>query len=67
MLIKKKRAHRLPILSAKNGKLRLQLEDWKNVAWSEVLNSAAHSDGRVRIWHDYWGTYLKGFSSQFNF
>ena len=40
-----RRPHRVPILSAKNRKLRLQfarahqnwtIEDWKNVAWSDA-------------------------------
>ncbi len=56
-----RRPHRVPLLSAKNRKRRLQFtqahqnwtkEDWKNVAWSDesrfLLRS--HSDGRVRIW-----------------
>ncbi len=49
----------MPLLSAKNRKLRLQftqdhqnwtIEDWKNVAWSdESPFLLQHSDGRVRI------------------
>ncbi len=56
-----RRPHRVPLLSAKNRKWRLQLaqahqnwtiEDWKNVAWSgESRFLLRHSDGRVRIWH----------------
>ncbi len=55
-----RRPHRVPLLSAKNRKRRLQfaqahqnwtIEDWKNVAWSdESLFLLRHSDGRVRIW-----------------
>ncbi len=56
-----RRPHRVPLLSAKNRKLRLQftqahqnwtIEDWKNVAWSDESRFLLrHSDGRVRIWH----------------
>ncbi len=55
-----RRPHRVPLLSAKNRKLRLQfaqdhqnwtIEDWKNMAWSdESWFLLRHSDGRVRIW-----------------
>ncbi len=55
-----RRPHRVPLLSAKNRKRRLQftqahqnwtIEDWKNVAWSdESWFLLQHSDGRVRIW-----------------
>ncbi len=55
-----RRPHRLPLLSAKNRKRRLQfawahqnciIEDWKNVAWSEKSRFLLrHSDGRVRNW-----------------
>ncbi len=55
-----RRPHRVPLLSAKNRKRRLQftqahqnwtIEDWKNVAWSdESWFLLRHSDGRVRIW-----------------
>ena len=50
----------MPLLSAKNRKLRLQfaqahqnwtIEDWKKVAWSDESRFLLrHSDGRVRIW-----------------
>ncbi len=53
--------HRVPLLLAKNRKLRLQFarahqnwatEDWKNVAWSDESRFLLrHSDGRVRYWH----------------
>ncbi len=56
-----RRPHRVPLLSAKNRKRRLQfarahqnwtIEDWKNVAWSDESRfRLRHSDGRVRIWH----------------
>ncbi len=55
-----RRPQRVPLLSAKNRKRRLQftqahqnctIEDWKNVAWSdESWFLLRHSDGRVRIW-----------------
>ncbi len=55
-----RRPLRVPLLSAKNGKQRLQftqvhqnwtIEDWKNVAWSDESRFLLrHSDGRVRIW-----------------
>ncbi len=55
-----RRPHRVPLLSAKNRKRRLQftqahqnwtIEDWKNVAWSDVSRFLLrHSHGRVRIW-----------------
>ncbi len=55
-----RRPHRVPLLSAKNRKRRLQfvqahqnwtIEDWKNVAWSdESWFLLRHSDSRVRIW-----------------
>ncbi len=55
-----RRPHRVPLLSAKNRKWRLQftqahqnwtIEDWKNVAWSDKSRFLLqHSDGRVRIW-----------------
>ncbi len=54
-----RRPHRVPLLSAKNRKRRLQvtqahqnwtIEDWKNIAWSdESWFLLRHSDGRVRI------------------
>ncbi len=56
-----RRPHRVPLLSAKNRKWRLQftqdhqngtIKDWKNVAWSDESRfMLRHSDGRVRIWH----------------
>ncbi len=56
-----RRPHRVPFLSAKNKKQRLQFtqahqnwttEDWKNVSWSDESRFLLrHSDGRVRIWH----------------
>ncbi len=56
-----RRPHRVPLLSAKNRKRRLQftqvhqnwtIEDWKNVAWSDESRFLLrHSDGRVRIWN----------------
>ncbi len=55
-----RRPHRVPLLSAKNRKRRLQfkqaqqnwtIEDWKYVAWSdESWFLLRYSDGRVRIW-----------------
>ncbi len=55
-----RRPHRVPLLSAKNRKQRLQftrahqnwtIEDWKNVAWSDESRILLrHSDGMVRIW-----------------
>ncbi len=55
-----RRPHRVPLLSAKNRKRKLQftqaqqnwtIEDWKNVAWSDESRFLMrHSDGRVRIW-----------------
>ncbi len=55
-----RRPHRVPLLSAKNRKQRLQftqahqhwtIEDWKNVAWSDESRFLLqHSDGAVRIW-----------------
>ncbi len=54
-----RRPHRVPLLSSKNRKRRLQFtqahqnwakEDWKNVAWSDESRFLLrHSDGRVRI------------------
>ncbi len=56
-----RRPHRVPLLSAKNWKQRLQftqvhlnwtIEDWKNVAWSDESRFLLrYSDVRVRIWH----------------
>ncbi len=56
-----RRPHRVPLLSAKNRKQRLQftqahqnwtIEDWKNIAWSDESQFLLqHSDGRVRFWH----------------
>ncbi len=54
-----RRPHRVPLLSAKNRKWRLQfspahqnrtIEDWKNVPWSDESRFLLRSDGRVRIW-----------------
>ncbi len=55
-----RRPHRVPLLSVKNRKRRLQfaqahqnwtIEDWKNVAWSDESRFLLrHSDGRVIIW-----------------
>ncbi len=55
-----RRPHRVPLLSAKNRKQRLQftqahqnwtIEDWKNITWSDESRFLLrHSDGRVRIW-----------------
>ncbi len=55
-----RRPHRVPLLSAKNRKRRLQftqvhqnwtIEDWKNVVWfDEFRFLLRHSDSRVRIW-----------------
>ncbi len=55
-----RRPHRVPLLSAKNRKRRLQftqahqdrtIEDWKNVAWSDESRFLLrNSDGKVRIW-----------------
>ncbi len=51
--------HRVPLLSAKNRKRRIQftqdhqnwtIEDCKNVPWSDESRFLRHSDGRVRIW-----------------
>ncbi len=60
MCYSSRRPHRVPLLSAKNRKRRIQfaqvhqnwtIEDWKNVAWSdESWFLLWHSDGRVRIW-----------------
>jgi len=60
MTYSSRRPHRVPLLSAKNRKQRLQftqaqqnwtIEDWKNVAWSDESRFLLrHSDGRVRIW-----------------
>ncbi len=59
-----RRPHRVPLLSAKNRKRRIQftqthqnwtLEDWKNVAWSDESRFLLRrrSDGRVRIWQEH--------------
>ncbi len=55
-----RRPHRVPLLSAKNRKRRLQFtpahqnwttEDWKNITWfDESRFLQRHSDSRVRIW-----------------
>ncbi len=62
-----RRPLRVPLLSAKNRKRRIQfaqahqnwtIEDWKNVAWSDESRFLLrYSDGRVRIWckeHKTW-------------
>jgi len=56
----RRRPHRVPLLSAKIRKWRLQfaqahqnwtIDDWKNVAWSDESRFLLrHSDVRVRIW-----------------
>ncbi len=50
-----RRPHRVPLLSDKNRKRRLQFtqaqQNWKNVGWSDESRFLLrHSDGRVRIW-----------------
>ncbi len=55
-----RRPHRVPLLSDKNRKRRIQFtqahqnwttEDWKNVAWSDESQFLLrYSDGSVRIW-----------------
>ncbi len=55
-----RKPHRVPLLSAKNRKRRLQfaqahqnwtIEDWKNVAWSDESRFLQrHSDVKVKIW-----------------
>ncbi len=54
-----RRPHRVPLLSDKNRKRRIQftqnhqnwtIEDWKNVPWSDESWFLLHSDDRVRIW-----------------
>ncbi len=55
-----RRPHRVPLLSAKNRKRRIQftqdhqnwtIEDWKNIAWSDESRFLLRlSDGRVKIW-----------------
>ncbi len=55
-----RRPDRVPLLSAKNRKRRLQfaqghqnwtIKDWKNIAWSDESRFLLrHSDGRDRIW-----------------
>ncbi len=55
-----RRPHRVPLLSDKNRKQRLQftqahqnwtIEDCKNIVWSDESRFLLqHSDGRVRIW-----------------
>ncbi len=55
-----RRPHRVPLLSAKNRKWRLEFAqahqnwkiDFKNVTWSDESRFLLrHLDGRVRIWH----------------
>ncbi len=55
MCTSSRRPHRVPLLSAKNRKRRLQFtqahQNWKNVGWSDESRFLLrHSDGRVRIW-----------------
>ncbi len=62
MVYSSRTPHRVPLLSAKNRKQRLQfaqahqnwtIEDWKNVAWSDESRFLLrHSDCRVRIWRE---------------
>ncbi len=61
-----RRPHRVPLLSDKNKKRRIQftqahqnwrIEDWKNVAWSDESRFVLrHSDGWVRIWRKEHGS-----------
>ncbi len=53
------RTHRVPFLSAKNRKQRIQftqtyqnwtIEDWKNVAWSDESRFLLRHSDVVRIW-----------------
>lgn len=58
-----RRLHWVPLLSAKNRKLRLQwasahwnwtVEDWKNISWSdESWFLLRHINSKVRIWHQW--------------
>ncbi len=69
-----RRPHRVPLLSAKNRKRRLQfaqahqnwtIEDCKNVAWSDESRFLLrHSDGRVRIWRINMKAWIHPASSQ---
>ncbi len=50
-----RRPHRVPLLSDKNKKRRIQFtqthQNWTNVAWSDESRFLLrHSDGRVRVW-----------------
>ncbi len=67
-----RRPHRVPLLSSKNRKRRLQfaqahqnwtIEDWKNVVWSDESRFLLqHSDVRVRIWRKEHETHYSTFS-----
>ncbi len=69
-----RRPHRVPLLSAKNRKRRLQfaqahqnwtIEDWKRVACSDESRFLLrHSDGRVRIWHKHMKAWIHSALSQ---
>ncbi len=59
MVYSSRRPHRVPLLSAKNRKQRLQftqahqnwtIEDWKNVSWSDESQFLLRPSDRVTIW-----------------